>query len=91
MVKCRAFVLYSIKISKTAAKCNLCNASFFHFLQVHTGLLLPFDLDVAVAAEVNRASGLFTVKISVTIPKIRMICDPRQLEGIVALCSFNVI
>ena len=81
----------STNISKTAAMRNFGNTPFFHFLQVHTGLLLPFDLDVAVAAEVNRASGLFTVKISVTIPKIRMICDPRQLEGIVALYLFHVI
>ena len=48
---------------------------------MHTGLLLPFDTEIVIAAEVNRRTGLFSVKLSVTIPKIRFICDPRQLEG----------
>ena len=65
--------------------------SYFFFLifllipvfapKVHTGLLLPLDMEIVIAAEVNRRSGLFSVKLSVCIPKIRFICDPRQLEG----------
>jgi hypothetical protein len=49
--------------------------------QVHTGLLLPCDIEIAIAAAVNRRSGLFTMKVSISIPKIRCICDPRQIEG----------
>jgi hypothetical protein len=49
--------------------------------KVHTGLLLPCDIEIVIAAEVNRRSGLFTMKVSISIPRIRFICDPRQLEG----------
>ena len=52
-----------------------------HLTQVHTGLLLPCDIEIAIAAAVNRRSGLFTMKVSISIPKIRCICDPRQIEG----------
>ena len=51
------------------------------YTQVHTGLLLPCDVEIAIAAAVNRRSGLFTMKVSINVPKIRCICDPRQIEG----------
>ena len=64
---------------------------FWPVLQVHTGLLLPFDTEIVIAAEVNRRSGLFSVKLSVTIPKIRFICDPRQLEGTFIVSTYTFL
>ena len=58
---------------------------------MHTGLLLPFDTEIVIAAEVNRRTGLFSVKLSVTIPKIRFICDPRQLEGTFLVSTYTFL
>lgn len=48
--------------------------------EVHTALLLPFDAEIVVAAEVRRRSGLLSPKFHIVIPKLQVACDPRQLE-----------
>ena len=48
--------------------------------EIHTAMLLPFDMEIFVAAEIRRRSGLVTPKLLVVLPNIRVACDPRQLE-----------
>lgn len=48
--------------------------------EVHTAMLLPFDLEIVLAAEIKKRSGLVSPKISVNIPKLRIACDHKQLE-----------
>ena len=48
--------------------------------EVHTGMLLPFDLEIVLAVTIKKRSGLVLPKISVVIPKLRLVADHKQLE-----------
>lgn len=50
--------------------------------EIHTALLLPFDMRMIIAIALDVLDGKITPQITVTLPFIRIACDPRQLEFI---------
>ena len=48
--------------------------------EVHTSLVLPFDVDVTLAIGVRRKIGLLSPKVSCKIPLLRIVFDQRQLQ-----------
>jgi hypothetical protein len=48
--------------------------------EVHTAVLLPFDLEVFTQLALDVVSGNLAPKLTVAIPKLRVAFDPRQLE-----------
>ncbi len=61
-------------------------------VEVHTSLVLPFDVDVSLALGIRRKIGLVSPKVSIKMPLVRVVCDYRQLEVLrdfVALMAFS--
>lgn len=61
-------------------------------VEVHTSIVLPFDLEVSIAIGVRRRIGLLSPKLSVKTPLMRMVCDCRQLEVLrdfIALLAYS--
>jgi hypothetical protein len=54
-------------------------------LESHTAMLLPVDLEIAIAVEVRKRTGLTSFKIATNISALRMTCDIKQLE---IICEF---
>lgn len=55
--------------------------------EVHTGMVLPFDVTLLIPAEVNRRTGLLSAALHVAVPRLRVLCDPKQLEVITRVVS----
>ncbi len=49
-------------------------------VEVHTSVVLPFDLDVSIAVGVRRKIGLLSPKVTCKVPLLRVVCDYRQVE-----------
>lgn len=61
-------------------------------VEVHTSVVLPFDVDISLAIGVRRRIGLLSPKVSVRVPLLRLVCDYRQLEVLrdfVALLAYS--
>eukprot|EP01034_Spumella_vulgaris_P021774 gene21775-27839_t len=61
-------------------------------VEVHTSVILPFDLDINFAVGIRRRIGLLSPKVSCKTPLLRVVCDFRQLEVLrdfVALVAFS--
>jgi hypothetical protein len=50
--------------------------------EVHTALVLPVDVEIGLAVEIKRKYGLVSPKLIFNVPKLRMVCDHRQVEVI---------
>jgi hypothetical protein len=48
--------------------------------EVHAGILLPFDVDLAVLMRFDEQSASVLPSVSVQIPQFHAACDPKQLE-----------
>lgn len=51
----------------------------------HTAMLLPIDLEITIAVEVRKRTGLTSFKVATNISSLRMACDIKQLE---IMCEF---
>jgi len=47
--------------------------------EVHTAMLLPFDIEIVLGLEIRSKTGLLLPRLSVNIPKMRLAVDPKQL------------
>jgi hypothetical protein len=48
--------------------------------EVHTGVLMPFDVELSLALQLDDATSVFTPTVTVNIPQFHVACDPKQLE-----------
>lgn len=48
--------------------------------EVHTAMLLPFDMDLVLGLEIRERTGLLLPKIVFEVPKLRIAFDPKQLS-----------
>ena len=48
----------------------------------HTALLLPFELEIVLSADLRARTGIVTSRIGVNIPSLRIVADARQWEAL---------
>lgn len=48
--------------------------------EVHSGLLLPFDLEIVLDCEVRQRIGMIIPKLTITAQKLRFAVDPTQIK-----------
>lgn len=54
-------------------------------MELHTAILLPFDIDLNCGVKVTTVDGAFTPKLSVTIPRLKIAFDVTQLAVVCQL------